>query len=183
MENDFLNKIWDTQDDNSNLGSPNDIINKAKSQRKGQYITIIVLSVTVTILIFYALYVSLSGWNSFNFGLLLMISSLVFRIILELASVYRKEKQLVIMPQKIYYAYLKKHYKARMIINYMITPICVTAYIYGFTLLLPYFKDYFSEGFYNYILISGILTLIVIAVIIIRSVIKEQRFLKQLKGE
>jgi heme exporter protein D len=181
MENDLINKIWDTQDDNSNLGSPSDIINKAKRQRKGQYITITVLSVTVAVLVFYTFYVSLKGWNSFNLGLLLMISSLVFRIILELASVYRKEKQLLSMPQKMYYAYLKKHYNARLIINYVITPICIAAYIYGFTLLLPYFKDYFSEGFYNYILISGVVSLLVIVAIIIRSVIKEQRFLKQLK--
>ena len=181
MENDFLDKVWNAQNDNLNLTSPNDIINKAKHQRKGQYITIIVLSVTVAILIVYALYFVTNQWNSFSLGLLLMISSLVFRIILELATIYRKEKQLISMPQKSYYTYLKKHYNMRLIINYLITPICMAIYIYGFYLLLPYFKAYFSEGFYTYLLISGTGSIAVICVVIVKSIIKEQRYLRQLK--
>jgi|TARA_B110000116_G_scaffold246339_1_gene238006 hypothetical protein len=84
------------------------------------------------------------------------------------------------MAQKSYHAYLKKYYKARQMINYVITPICIAVYIFGFYLLLPYFKEYFSKAFYNYILISGTLSIIVVIAIIIKSTIKEQRFLKKL---
>ena len=109
-----------------------------------------------------------------------MITTLTLRVVLEFFSLYRKEKQLVSMTQKSYHAYLKKYYKARQIINYIMIPICIVVYVFGFCLLLPYFKDYFSKGFYTNILISGFLSLVFIVAIIIKSTIKEQRFLNQL---
>ena len=180
MENDNLNKLWDIQANDISNFNPKEIITKAKKQRNSQYISITVMSLTVMVLIIYAFYYAFSQWNTFNLGLILMISSLTFRIVLELFFLYRKEKQLISMAQKAYRAYLKKYYKARQMINYVITPICVIVYIIGFYLLLPYFKEYFSQAFYNYIVISGILSLIVVIAIIINSTIKEQRFLKQL---
>ncbi len=180
MENDNLNKLWDIQaNDISNL-NPKDIIKKVKKQRNSQYINITIMSLTVAVLIIYAFYYAFNQWNTFNLGLIYMISSLTLRIILEFNSLYRKEKRLISMTQKSYHAYLKKYYKARQKLNYVITPICIAVYIFGFYLLLPYFKEYFSKGFYNYILISGILSLIFVIAIIINSIIKEQRFLKQL---
>ncbi|WP_299117228.1 hypothetical protein [uncultured Winogradskyella sp.] len=181
MENDSLNKLWHAQNDNSEISNAKDILNKAKQQRNGQYLSITIMSLTVVILIFYTISFASNQWNNFTLGLVLMISSLVFRILLEFISMYRKKSQLVLMSQKVYHAYLKKHYKIRLMINYYITPICIAVYLYGFYLLLPYFKDYFSEGFYTYIVISGILSLIIIIAIIINSVIKEHRFLKHLR--
>ena len=180
MENDHLNKLWEIQDHDISNYTPKDIITKAKKQRNGQYISITVMSLTVVILIIYAFYVAFNEWNSFNLGLILMISSLTLRIILEFYSVYRKESQLISMAQKPYHAYLKRYYKTRLMINYVITPVCIAVYLFGFYLLLPYFKEYFSEAFYTYILISGVISLLVVIAIIIYSIIKEQRFLKQL---
>ncbi len=180
MENDNLNKLWEIQANDIPNFSPKDIITKAKKQRNGQYISITVMLITVVVLIIYALFCAFNQWNTFNLGLILMISSLSLRIILEFYSLYRKEKQLISMTQKSYHAYLKKYYKARQIINYIITPVCITVYIFGFYLLLPYFKEYFSKAFYTYILISGIISLIVVIAIIIKSIIKEQHYLKQL---
>lgn len=179
MENDNLNKLWEAQTAGISL-TPKDIISKAGKQRNKQYISIAVMFVTVAALIIYTFYFAFNYWNTFNLGLILMISSLTFRIILEFLSLYRKEKQLVSMPQKIYCDYLKKHYKTRLIINYVITPVCIAAYLYGFYLLLPYFKNYFSNAFYTYIVISGVLYLAIVIAIIIRSIIKEQRFLNLL---
>ena len=180
MENDNLNKLWEIHAKNSLNLNPKDIITKARKQRNGQYISIIVMSLTVAILIIYAFYYAFNQWNTFNLGLILMISSLALRIVLEFYSLYRKEKQLISMTQKSYHAYLKKYYKTRLMINYVITPICISVYIFGFYLLLPYFKEYFSRAFYTYILISGIISIIVVIAIIINSTLKEQRFLKQL---
>lgn len=180
MENDNLNKLWEMQANDSSKFNPKDIITKAKKQRNGQYTSITIMSLTVIILIIYAFYYAFNQWNTFNLGLILMITSLTLRIILEFYSLYRKEKQLISMTQKSYHTYLKKYYKARKMINYVITPIFIAVYIFGFYLLLPYFKEYFSKAFYNYILISGILSLIFVIAIIINSTMKEQRFLKQL---
>ena len=180
MENDQLTELWQMQANDSSNFNPKDIITKAKKQRNSQYISITVMSLTVVVLFIYTFYYAFNHWNTFNLGLTLMITSLTFRIILEFYSLYRKEKQLISMAQKSYFAYLKKYYKARQIINFAVTPICIAVYIFGFYLLLPYFKDYFSKGFYTYILISGIFSLIGVSAIIIKSIIKEKRFLKQL---
>lgn len=180
MENDTLNKLWEVQAKDSLNLNPKEIISKANKQRNSQYISIAVMTVTVVVLLIYAFYFAFNQWNTFNLGLMLMIFSLTFRIILEFYSVYRKESHLIAMPQKAYHAYLKKYYKTRLLINYAITPLCVAVYLLGFYLLLPYFKQYFSKGFYLYILISGSISLIVVMAIIIKSTIKEQRFLKQL---
>ncbi|WP_040281073.1 hypothetical protein [Psychroserpens damuponensis] len=180
MENDNLNKLWEIQADDRLSFNPKDIITKAKKQRNNQHISITVMSLTVAILIIYAFYYAFNQWNTFNLGLILMIVSLTLRIILEFYSLYRKEKKLISMTQKSYHAYLKKYYKVRQLINYIITPICIAVYIFGFCLLLPYFKDYFSKGFYTYILISGFLSIIVVIGIIIKSTIKEQQLLNQL---
>ncbi len=180
MENDNLNKLWEVQTNDISNFNPKDLITKAKKQRNGQYISITVMSLTVLILIIYAFNYAFNEWNTFNLGLLLMISSLSFRIILEFYSVYRKEKHLIAMNHKLYHAYLKKYYKIRLIINYVVTPVCILVYIVGFYLLLPYFKEYFSKAFYTYILISGVISILTVITIIIYSTIKEQRFLKQL---
>ena len=180
MENDQLTELWEMQANDSSNFNPKDIITKAKKQRNSQYISITVMSLTVVVLFIYTFYYAFNHWNTFNLGLTLMITSLTFRIILEFYSLYRKEKQLISMAQKSYFAYLKKYYKARQIINFAVTPICIAVYIFGFYLLLPYFKGYFSKGFYTYILISGIFSLIGVSAIIIKSIIKEKRFLKQL---
>jgi membrane-bound metal-dependent hydrolase YbcI (DUF457 family) len=183
MKNDHLTKLWEMQAKNSSNLNPQDIITEAKKQRNGQYISISVMSLTVVLLIIYAFYYAFSQWNTFNLGLILMITSLTFRIILEFYSLYRKERQLLNMSQKAYHNYLKKYYKTRQLINYVITPLCITVYTFGFYLLLPYFKEYFSNGFYTYIKVSGLISLLVIIAIIIKSTVKEHHFLKRLNRQ
>lgn len=181
MENDILNKLWKTQNYDVSNQNSRDIISKARQQRTGQYISITVMLITVLILVAYAIYHAFDNWNTFNTGLSLMISSLTFRIILEQYTLYRKESQLISMDLRSFQRYLKKYYKIRMIINYIITPLSIAVYITGFYLLLPYFKGYFSQGFYTYIIVSGIISLLGIMIIILNSIIKEQRFLNQFK--
>lgn len=180
MENDKLSQIWDSQTNSITLDKPKTIISKAQKQRNGQFITIAVLSITVLILIAFTIAYAGNRWNNFTLGLMLMISSLIFRIILEYITIYRKKSQLVSLDNRSFQKYLVKYYRMRLRINYIITPLCFGIYIVGFTKLLPYFKSTFSDGFYTYIIISGITSLIVIAGIIINTIWKEQVFLKQL---
>lgn len=179
MENDKLTQTWNNQKKDTALTHPDQIIKKAKKQRNEQFIGITVMSVTVLVLLIYTLYFA-SNWSNFTLGLVLMISSLTFRIVLEFISLYRKENQLVLLDNIAFQKYLKKHHKLRLKVNYIITPICFGIYIYGFTMLLPYFKQEFSESFYTYILISGWASFFVIGLIIINSIRKERHFLKQL---
>ncbi len=181
MKTDKLNQLWSSQRKEPPAGGADHIVKKANKQRNRQWIAIAVMSVTVVVLVVYAAYYAANPWNTFNLGLLLMISSLAFRIILEFTSLYRKENQLISLDYTSFQKYLKKHYKMRRVVNYLITPICFGIYIYGFTLLLPYFKREFSQGFYTYLLVSGFVSLFVIALIVVNSILKERHFLKHLK--
>lgn len=181
MKNDKLSQIWNSQKNDLPLEKPEQIIKKAKKQRNRQYIAIVVMSTTVLTLLLYTIFYGSKHWNDFTLGLVLMISSLVFRVILEFISLYRKENQLIALDGKSYQAYLQKHYRLRLKINYIITPLCFVIYVFGFIKLLPYFKHDFSEGFYTYILISGFVSLLLLLVIIVSGIIKESRFLRQLK--
>jgi membrane-bound metal-dependent hydrolase YbcI (DUF457 family) len=182
MESDKLQELWNQQGGKMPSFTPDDILLKAKKQRRGQYISILVLMLTVVILSVYAFLYAFNQWNSFNLGLLLMISSLVLRVIIELLSIYRKESRLIAMDHNSYHAYLKKYYGIRRVINYLITPVCIITYIIGYTLLLPYFKEYFSQGFYTYIQVSGAVSIGGIIVLILYSIVKEERLLKQLQS-
>lgn len=183
MENDLLDKLWNAQDNDATISDANNIVKQAKKQRKSQYIGIAIMAITVVVLVIYALMYMFDSWNNFNLGLLLMIGSLVFRILLEFGSIYRKESKLITMDSKSYYEYLKKYYKSRLAINYVITPICFALYSYGFYLLLPYFKREFSDGWYTYFLISGFVSIAVLMVIVLRSILKEMNFLKYLQKD
>ena len=182
MKNDKLDQIWNDQVNDPSIQKPSEIIKKAKSQRKGQYITIAILTITVLVLLVFAFYVVIQ-WNDFTLGLTLMIASLVFRIILEFFSLYRKESQLITLDHSSFRAYLKKHYRSRLRINYYVTPICFAIYVLGFLKLLPYFKAEFSQGFYHYIVISGGISLLVLMVIIVNSIKKEHKSLAQLNEQ
>ena len=183
MKNDQLSEIWESQNTDLPLLSSKDIIKKAKKQRNGQFITMVVLSVTLVLLVFYAGKYAFGHWNNFALGLTLMISSLSFRLILEFVTIYRKENQLISLDNASFLRYMQKYYRSRLKINYIITPLCFAIYIIGFIKILPYLKREFSEGFYTYIVISGIISLVVLAIIIINGVIKELQLLGQLKGK
>jgi len=180
MKNDTLTKIWNSQRNDSPFTNPDNIIKIAKKQRTRQFVSIAIMSITVIVLVIYAIYYISSQWNNFNLGLLLMISSLTFRIILEFVSLYRKESQLISLDNISFQEYLKRYYRLRLKVNYIITPLCFVVYLYGFSKLLPYFRREFSDGFYTYLLVSGFVSLFVIAIIILKSIVKENNFLKQL---
>ena len=50
MENDNLNKVWDSQKEHSLDLNPKAIFFKAKKQRVGQFISISIMSLTVVLL-------------------------------------------------------------------------------------------------------------------------------------
>ena len=180
MDNDKLSQLWNNDNPTPILVQPNAIIQKAKSNRQRQYVGIIVLSVTVMIITIYAAAFFPKNFNNFSLGLLLMIIPLVFRIALEFASIYKKQSKLIEMDSKGYHNYLKRFYSLRKVVNYVITPICFGIYVYGLSLLFPYFKREFSQGFYIYLVVSGIISLLVIAFIIIRGIVKENQFYRVL---
>lgn len=179
METNKIDELWKDQEVQASLAPPNELIKKAKQQRKGQFTTLLILTLTLGVIAVFTWQYA-RQWNTFAIGLTLMIGSLVFRIALEGVTLYRKEQQLMVLAPKAFQAYLKRHYQNRLQINYFVTPVCFLTYVIGFVMLLPYFKEAFSNGFYTYVVISGFVSFAVLLWIIIRSIRKEQRFLKTL---
>jgi len=66
MANDILNQLWNDDGKTPSLSQPETIIKKAKSQRQQQYIGIVVLSVTVLILVVYAVAFLPDNFNNFS---------------------------------------------------------------------------------------------------------------------
>lgn len=180
MKHDVLDELWQSQARDLPGDGFRGVITKAKKQRQGQFLVIGILSVTLLVLIFYT-WSAARTWNDFTLGLSLMIASLVFRVALEVITLHQKENRLVGLDHRSFKKYLHTYYRMRLGINYIITPLCFVLYVIGFLKLLPFFKAAFSEGFFNYILLSGILSLVFLAGIIIRSMAKEHRFLKHVK--
>ena len=183
MKNDDLSQLWNSQNENPEFEHPEAIVKRANKQRNKQFVSIAIMSTTVLVLVGYAAVYANSEWNAFNWGLLLMISSLSIRVFVEFLTMYIKENQLVLLDAKAFRAYLKKYYRLRLRVNYLLTPICFAVYIFGFVQLLPYFKEAFSEGFYIYLLVSGFGSIAVIAFIVARTVIKELSYLKALNNQ
>lgn len=181
MKNDELNQLWNKQKVLLPSKLPQDLIAKAKAQRRGQFLSIAILGFTVVVLLLFSLTYATSQWNGFSFGLMLMIASLLFRIIIEYSFLFRKERQLIALDHSAYRSYLARYYRSRLWINYLVTPLCFALYVFGFSKLLPYFKQAFSPGFYTYIVVSGVISLLVLVGIVGYSVIKEERFLRTLK--
>ena len=183
MKNDQLTQIWQSQKRELPHDNLAQIIKKAKKQRNSQYYAIGVISMTILVLVLFTIFFVPKKWNDFAFGLVLMIASLLFRVILECVSLFRKESQLITLDSTSFQVYLKKHSRLRLKINYFVTPLCFAVYVFGLTKLFPYFKEEFSGSLYNYFLISGFGSLFVIAILIVNDVRKEINFLKQIDKE
>jgi SNF family Na+-dependent transporter len=179
MENNKLSTIWNKQTTSTSTTSKQ-LILKAKNQRRKQIIGIIVMITTVMIVASYGVWQT-DHFNTFALGICLMVAALSIRIIIEWLSNLNKLNGLTHMSGRAYLAHLHSFYKRRKITHYVITPLCFGTYVIGLLLLFPYFKIAFSSGFYLYLVVSGIVSLAVIILIIIRQASKELTFLRELR--
>lgn len=164
---------------------PNDgakrILKKINFVRKKQRITNIVLGLTTIILVAFFFYVSAYNFQSVMIGLLLMIGALVFRIGIEFLSLHTLRNMDVSSTFEKFKQQMIGYYKGRTKVHFVATPIIILIYCIGFIMLLPAFKESLSSGFYNYILISSIVSILILCLFIAREVKKELTILKELK--
>lgn len=156
------------------------IKNKVKSLKLNQLYTTVILSITVAVLISFFFYISAYKVSVVMLGLSLMIASLILRVVLELLSSKALGTLNITLNTQEFKEKLAKHYKNRIQIHYVATPIILVLYIVGFILLLPSFKENLSAGFYTYIIVSGVVFFVVFIVLIIKSIKKELNDLKNL---
>ncbi len=150
---------------------------------KKQYITNIILTITIVVLIAFALYVSGYTNPTFLIGISLMVVSLIVRIAIEIMSIARLRKIGILKHFLDFKEEIMAYYKNRKKVHYIITPICLLAYTLGFTILLPLFEKSLSYGFYLYIVGSYIIFLIVFSLFIFRQIRKELLKLKVLQAD
>ncbi|MDT0648264.1 hypothetical protein RM545_16345 [Zunongwangia sp. F260] len=160
-----------------------DIIKKSKYLQKKQRIGQVVLSVTVAILVLFFFYISAYKNSEVFHGLGIMIGSLVIRICLEYFSRTKLKKLPSYRNMNYYNQQLISYYQNRKYLHSLITPLLFAAYVAGFLMLLPSFKEGLSPGFYTYILFSSGFVFLFLAVFIAIQIREELRILKDLKEE
>ena len=157
------------------------ISKKAKAIRLKQNITKIILSFTVVILVGFFIWVSAYKHTTILIGALLMVGSLTIRIIIEMLGTfktYNKKSSISFMKFK---DEMKKYHQKRLQIHYIVTPILFTLYVIGFIILLPFFKEALSNGFYVYVKYSSVVIFIILGLFIYRQIKKELHILKELE--
>lgn len=160
-----------------------EIIKKGKAINRGQIIAQLVLAITSIVLIGFFFYISAYKNSTVSFGLLLMIGSLLFRILVEFAFTFRTRKFHPGESFKDFNGKLQGYYKSRLYINYLVTPVLFVSYIIGFIVLLPSFRENLSLGFYHYVFYSSWVIFAFLAVLIFVQVRKELRLIRELKRD
>ena len=181
-----LQNIWNQQTEPNLKPAAIDVIKKAeehtKKIKRNHFWTRIILGLTSIVLIFYFIWAGAYREMLFSLGLGIMIAMLLFRIVLEWISV-RKFNELKTDVSLLEYSKLAhEFYQWRKKIHYIITPVVYLAYIAGFILLLPVFKESFSKGFFLYILLSGFGFLLFFGLLLIRIIKREIHLLDFLKN-
>lgn len=157
------------------------VVDKINAIRSKQRITNIVLGVTVMVLIVFFFYISAHKFPPVMIGLLIMMGSLLTRIGLEFYSMNYLKKMNVSVAYEAFKSQMATYYKQRIKVHFIATPLIVISYCIGFVLLLPAFKENLSSGFYNYILVSAVVVLVVLGLFIAKQVKKEIALLKEMK--
>lgn len=135
---------------------------RVTDSRKKHAATIAVLGITLFILILFAL--SVDGKSSlFLTGISLMIAAIGIRIGVEWWSSVELKKLNIEYESGFYLKQLVRFYQIRKRIHGTFTVVVFGLYVLGFALLLPLFKESLSNGFFIYIIVSG---LVIFAVLI-----------------
>lgn len=181
-----LQDIWDLQIQSNTKPAADDIIKKSVSNTnkiiQNHFWTKVILSITSLILVCFYVWVGAYKQMLFSFGLSLMITMLLFRLVLEWISQKKLQNIKTDVALIEYSKQAHYYYQWRKKIHYIFTPIIYTTYIVGFTLLLPVFKENMSSGFYLYIVCSGFSFLIIFGLLMIRIIKKEIQLLHFLKS-
>ncbi len=178
-----LKSQWENQ---SELKTPENgskiIIEKVAFLKRKQRITNIVLSVTAAILLGFFFYITAYNNTKAAMALLLMFSVLLIRIIVEQLSIKKLHRLDVTIDNTTFKQKIVNYYKSRINTHYIITPILIILYVTGFMILMPYFKQGLSTGFYTYIQVSGFVALFVLVFFIGKQIAKEIKMLKGLSS-
>lgn len=167
---------WKSQPVPPPQNSATEVAQKAKARiaysRKKHIATIVVLSITLVVLIAFALY---TKGNSSHIakGIQLMMGALLIRIGVEWLSVMLLNKLDITKETTEYLKMLTSFYNTRRKIHGAFTYIIFGLYVAGFGMMLPIFKATLSYGFFLYICISGVVIFAALLYFINRKIRQE----------
>nr|WP_321234020.1 hypothetical protein [uncultured Psychroserpens sp.] len=174
---------WKNQPEHN---TPNDgselIVKKMSALKRKQVIMNIILLITVIILSGFFFYIKAYKNGLVSFALLLMMGSLLIRVLVEYFSI-KKIKRIDVTKDAITFNKdMIAYYKKRLRTHYITTPMMIVLYVIGFIILMPFFKENLSSGFYTYISVSAIIILITMVFFIRKQIIKELSILKEINN-
>ncbi|SHE55622.1 hypothetical protein [Pedobacter caeni] len=158
-----------------------EIIKSSLYIKRKQRATQLILMVTVVALLCFFLYTSAFKNTQSTWGMLLMISSLFFRVVIEFFSGAKFKSLAPTLQFKEFSKKMMAFYKSRLLIHFLITPVLFILYVIGFMIMLPIFKLHLSAGFYHYVIISSILIFMVLILVISIQITKELRIINEMK--
>jgi len=180
MNNDFkeLQNNWKTNQENikisTNIGGLyKEIQKKEKENYFFYYGTITILLTTLIVISLFFIYVAPVQETLSRIGVGLMVFGLLFRIIIEIISIY-KARQISSLDNALKTTEnIIKFYQFRKIIHRIIAPIIIVLYTVGFYMITPEFSLYIE--FWNLVLIDTSYIFIgIILFIIIRKGVKNE---------
>ena len=148
-----------------------------------QKISNIVLLATAGVLVYFFYHIGAMAVTKVALALAAMIGVLLLRVGVELFSINTLKKISATLDFSSFNSKLQDYYKKRIGVHLIVTPIAVLIYCFSFWTLLPSFKASLSEGFYQYIIVSSIVVLVVLGTLIFTQAFKELQILKSLKSE
>lgn len=160
-----------------------DILKNSLYIKRKQRIGQIILMITIAVLIYFFFYISAFKNSTLTLGISLMVSTLLFRVIVEFFSQTKLKNLAPTLQAKAFNEKLLAYYQSRLYIHYLLTPLLFIGYVIGFIIMLPLFKLHLSPGFYQYIIISACLTFIFLIVLIAFQISKELRLMNVMKKD
>ncbi|WP_431472443.1 hypothetical protein I5168_03625 [Nonlabens sp. SCSIO 43208] len=178
-----ITKTWPDQKSQPDSNITTKATNTLAQIKRGQHITIAVLLVTALILVAYFIYTATSNEPLFTAGLLLMIGVIAVRIALEIKSSKQFKPIDPSLNAKQYTQLNEDRHQLRLQIHQVWTPVLLTLYWVGFVMLIPTFKKYLSDFWFQYTWISSIPIAIAMIVFIAYQIKKEKQMLKTLQRD
>jgi len=180
--NDFndIQALWQQQSTtpDKNVEQIIKMAQQQKSQSIRKHVSgIIVLSVTLLILVL--IWTITPFANPVSYGLSIMISSLMLRILLEGYSYNRIKRIDIAEVSEVYQQKIKAFFSFRKYLVSLVTAITLLAYIGGFILMVPTFKQTLPNWFYWYIIVFLIIGIPLSAYLLFRQARKEIKDLER----
>ncbi|PTX60388.1 hypothetical protein C8N46_10632 [Kordia periserrulae] len=181
MEFKDIQNTWQQQSEQTNIPDFTPTQQKLQKIRKEQRITQFILGITGIVLIAFFFYISAYKFSGTLLGMSLLIGVIIIRVWIEVKSRQTLRKINVLLSLEDFKAQLISYYENRKKLAFTTIPILLIVYNIGVGIMMYYFYQYISRGFFYYIVISYAVSFVVLFYFIRKQVLQELKTLKSLQ--